>query len=164
MSGCFSSLQLTSVSDEMKIYCILLYHRKARLDITQIYLLVHDIYSPLFSIDDKKESLNTLRLSIECLSFILGTSSVIAMKVLKHSRITEDSCSVTHGQILLQFLVKRHCGGRGKELAGEWAGYGSRMLFAYTSDGDSCVCGSLDPGQWPDSLTALSAMVTFLAR
>lgn len=80
-------------------------------------------------------------------SFIPGTSNVLAMEVLKHSRITEASCSTTHGQIQLQFLVKRSgYGGREEELAGEWAGYRSRMLLAYTSHRDGRVW---EPGPWP---------------
>lgn len=112
MSGCFSSLQLTSVSDEMKIYCILLYHRKAQLDLTQTSLLTHNMRSPLFSSDDDKEALGASHISIECLSFICGR--VIAMTALRHSGITEDCCSVAHGQIRLQFLVKRCCWREGR--------------------------------------------------
>lgn len=125
MSGCFSSLQLTSVSDEMKIYCILLYHRKAQLDISQIYLLAHDIHSSLFSGDDNKESLNTLWLSAEYLSFIPGTSSAIALKVLKHSRSERTLVQSHMGRFDYSFLLKDVARGRGMELAGEWAGHRS---------------------------------------
>lgn len=52
------------------------------------------------------------------------------------------------GRFDYSFLLKDIAGRRGKELAGEWAGYRSRMLLAYTSDRDTCVW---EPGLWPVS-------------
>lgn len=112
MSACFSLLRLTSVSDEMKVY--LLY-----LALTQKSTArhpspaAHSIYASE-SLSRCQCSLNTLHVSLEDLSSSPDSNSVTAMRVFKHSRITEDSCSAAHGQIQLQFLVQRCCWGEGK--------------------------------------------------
>lgn len=53
--------------------------------------------------------------------------------------------------------------GRGKELAGEWAGYRSRTRLAYASDRDGCVW---EPGPGPaaSSLTTPSARPLFFQK
>lgn len=68
------------------------------------------------------------------------------MKVLKHSRITEDSCLALHGKIQLQFLVKRCCWREGKG-----AGWGVGRVKIQNAislhiNRDSCVW---EPEPWP---------------
>lgn len=58
MSSCFSSLQLTSVGDEMIYLLYLALLQKSTSRIPQIYLATHAIYSPVFSGNDNEESLN----------------------------------------------------------------------------------------------------------
>lgn len=61
------------------------------------------------------------------------------------------------GQISLRYLVKRcSCRGR-KELAEKWGGCKSRMLLAYTPDGDMCV-GELDNSQQLTGLSVINFM------
>lgn len=84
-------------------------------------------------------------LYLEYLNFIPGTHNVIAMKVLKHSRITEESCLATHGRIRLQLLVKRCCWKEGRGAG--WGVGRIKIQNAIRLHINRDSCGSLNPGQ-----------------
>lgn len=146
MSGCFSSLKLISVSEEMKIYCISLFLRKAQ----PAPLLVHG-HTHLHPAGMLAESLHTWRLSAECLGLLSGPGGVTAGE-FETQQVTEDSWSVTHGRFDYGFLLKAAAGGRGRGLAGERAGI-DQPAIRLPHIG---LCAGAWPAS-PDSLTALSA-------
>lgn len=117
VSGCFSSLQLTSVSDEMKIYCISLFHRKAHLHPTQFTCLCM-AYTHLPSAVMLAESLNTWHLLMEYLSLLSGPGRVTAWEF--RDTAGHRGLLVSHTQqIRLRFLVESCCW-----RVGEGAGWG----------------------------------------